>query len=172
MTEIRLLDAKDAEAFSRLRRRAYQTDPEAFAGLPTDDPTFEPALVAERIRAGAGGGSVIFGAFTPALVACLGIVRDEPARCRHKARLWGFYVVPDRRRQGLGRRLLSAAVEHGRAAGVEQLYLRVSSRSASAIAAYARFGFVVFGREPRALKGPDGYRDELHMVLFVGGAGI
>jgi RimJ/RimL family protein N-acetyltransferase len=164
---LRLLDPRDAEAFSRLRREAYQTDPEAFAGLPTDEPTFEPSLVAERIRAGSGGSSVIVGAFTPGLVGSLGVVRDEPARCRHKARLWGFYVAPSQRRQALGSRLLSEAVAHGRAIRVEQFYLKVSAACVAAITAYERFGFSVFGREPRALKGPIGYSDELHMVLFL-----
>jgi hypothetical protein len=49
---LRLLDPRDAEAFSKLRRQAYQTDPEDFAGLPSDEPTFEPELVGAVSRSG------------------------------------------------------------------------------------------------------------------------
>jgi ribosomal protein S18 acetylase RimI-like enzyme len=167
MSEIRRLTPDDSEAFAQLRRRAYETDPSAFAGLPSDEPTFDPQRVAERLRAGADGTSVVLGAFRSGLVGSLGVVCDQPARWRHKARLWGFYVEPSHRRQHLGRKLLFAACAHTASLGVEQLYLKVSTESAAAVAAYEGFGFSTFGRDPHALKGPQGYSDELHMVLFL-----
>jgi ribosomal protein S18 acetylase RimI-like enzyme len=170
MTEIRLLTPDDSVALSQLRRRAYETDPAAFAGLPSDDPTFDPAVTAERLRAGTDGTSVVVGAFDPELVGSLGMVCDQPARFRHKARLWGFYVEPSRRRRYFGRQLLSAACAHAASRGIEQLYLQVSVDCAAAISAYERFGFSTFGREPRALKDVGGYSDELHMVLLLGEA--
>ena len=167
MPEIHRLTPDDSEAFAQLRRRAYETDPSAFAGLPSDEPTFDPQIVADRLRAEADGTSVILGAFQSGLVGSLGVVCDEPARWRHKARLWGFYVEPPHRRQHLGQQLLSAACAHAASLSIEQLYLKVSTQCAAAVAAYETFGFTTFGREPRALKGPLGYSDELHMVLFL-----
>ncbi len=172
MAEIRRLTPDDSEAFAQLRRRAYETDPSAFAGLRSDEPTFDPEFVAERLRAGADGTSVVLGSFQSGLVGSLGVVCEQPARWRHKARLWGFYVEPSHRRQHLGQQLLSAACAHAASLGVEQLYLKVSTQCGAAIAAYENFGFSAFGREPRALKGPHGYSDELHMVLFLEAASL
>ena len=54
----------------------------------------------------------------------------------------------------------------GARARAEQLTLSVVSNS-SAVALYRRLGFEVYGTEPRALKGDDGYADELLMVRFL-----
>jgi ribosomal protein S18 acetylase RimI-like enzyme len=50
---------------------------------------------------------------------------------------------------------------------VEQVTLSVTAENATAIALYERFGFRRYGIEPRALKTPAGYSDEILMVLFL-----
>ena len=92
---------------------------------------------------------------------------------RHKARLWGFYVEPGFRGQGIGHRLLGAAAHAaGQMGGVEQLTLCVSVRQQAAIHLYGQFGFRIFGREPRAMKAETQYVDELHMVAFLGAGAL
>ena len=171
---IRLLQETDAESMARLRRRAYDTDPFAFAGSPDSDSTLQPELVRQRLAACAlGDDSLVVGALAHELVGMVGLVREEPAKFRHKARLWGFYVDPDFRGRGIGHRLLSEAAQAARRMnGVEQLTLRVSVLSESAIHLYGRTGFRIFGREPRALKAETKYVDELHMMAFLHNAAI
>jgi ribosomal protein S18 acetylase RimI-like enzyme len=167
---IRWLQESDAESMAHLRRHAYETDPFAFAGAPDSDPTLEPELLRRRLAAHArGGDSLVVGALADELVGMVGLVREEPAKFRHKARLWGFYVEPGFRGRGIGHRLLTEAARAARRMnGVEQLTLRVSVFSQDAIHLYGQFGFRIFGREPRALKAESQYVDELHMITFLG----
>lgn len=170
MATIRLLAASDTEAMACLRRRGYETDPLAFAGTPECDPTCRPDLLRSKLATQTlASGSVVIGAFGSALVGLLGVVREEPGKCIHKARLWGFYVEPEARRGGVGRALFEAAADTARGWGVEQLTLRVCVACEAALSAYGRFGFESFGREPRALKVGASYLEELHMVVFVAG---
>jgi len=154
---------------ARLRRQAYETDPFAFAGSPDSDTTVQPEAVRRRLAGCTpGGDSIVVGAFLGRLVGMVGVVREEPAKFRHKARIWGFYVEPGFRGRGIGHRLLSAAAQAARQmTGVEQLTLCVSVLNEAAIHRYGQLGFRIFGREPRALKSEARYIDELHMVAFL-----
>jgi len=171
---IRLLQESDAESMARLRRHAYETDPFAFAGSLDSDSTLEPELVRCKLAACAlGGDSIVVGALADELVGMVGLVREEPAKFRHKARLWGFYVEPDFRGRGIGHGLLAEAARAARQMkGVEQLTLRVCVSNQDAIHLYGRFGFRIFGREPRALKAETQYLDELHMVAFLSAVAV
>ena len=52
-----------------------------------------------------------------------------------------LFVVPGRRREGIGAALLAAAAEHGRAAGAVRLTLSTAVDNAAAQAAYERNGW-------------------------------
>lgn len=58
-------------------------------------------------------------------------------------------VAPERRRDGQGGALLSAAIDAARAAGARRMFLEVSSQNAAAQALYARAGFTQVGRRAR-----------------------
>jgi len=51
-----------------------------------------------------------------------------------------------------------------RAQGVEQVILTVAAENSRARRLYERWGFTVYGTEPRAIKLSDGYMDEVLMV--------
>jgi ribosomal protein S18 acetylase RimI-like enzyme len=95
-----------------------------------------------------------------------GFYRESSPKERHKGMLWGMYVAPDARRFRLGAELVQAVLDHA-AGEVEQVRLAVSNGNAAAIGLYERLGFVAYGHEPRALKGPNGYSDDLLMVRFL-----
>lgn len=61
-----------------------------------------------------------------------------------------LYVVPHRRRRGLGRALLAAAMEHARRRGADYVELNTSETDVAARALYEKLGFS--NRESR----PDG----------------
>ena len=63
------------------------------------------------------------------------------------AGLWGMWVTPDARRQGVGRQLVEAVVDWARAAGASRVELSVTDRADAAIALYAELGFVPTGEE-------------------------
>lgn len=65
----------------------------------------------------------------------------------------GMLVAKSRRRQGIGRALVEAAVSWAQAQGLQRLVLDVFGRNAGAIALYRACGFVADGRTrdiPRA----------------------
>jgi putative acetyltransferase len=74
------------------------------------------------------------------VVGRLSVARDQHPASVHVADL-GLMVAADRRRRGIGRALLVAAVDWARAAGVTKLELHVFPWNEPAIRLYERFGF-------------------------------
>jgi ribosomal-protein-alanine N-acetyltransferase len=70
-------------------------------------------------------------------------------------------VTPERRRQGLGRSLLTAAQTLARSRGIEALFLEVAADNAAAVALYKGAGFEQVGRRRGYYAGPDGAVDAL-----------
>ena len=65
-----------------------------------------------------------------------------------EAEILSIGVLPAVRRQGVGRTLLAAAVEHAGAAGAAAIFLEVGEDNAIARALYEMAGFVPVGRQP------------------------
>jgi len=162
---LRVLEAEDAVAFQAVRLRALREHPTAFAASPEDEAVTPLETVAAQIAAGAD--AAVLGAFDAdaRLVAIAGVQREAGAKLAHKACLWGVYVVPQARGQGLGRLLVGEALAHAaRELGVRQVNLGVAAANAAARALYESLGFEPFGLE-RAYLMHDGVpHDELHMV--------
>lgn len=87
-------------------------------------------------------------------------------RLAHRGFL-GMGLLPAYRGQGLGRRLLQAALDHARQIGAEKVELSVYTTNAPAIALYRRCGFNEIGviRHYRKHKGV--YYDALEMECFL-----
>jgi len=98
----------------------------------------------------------------------IGIAREQRAKNRHKAVVFGMYVAPEFGRQGIARalirHLIAAAIE---APGLEQIVLTVTQSNESARLLYESEGFRSFGVEPRAMRVGDRYYDKNHMVRFL-----
>jgi len=58
-------------------------------------------------------------------------------------------VVPERRQQGVGGGLITAAADEARARGAERLFLEVSTRNPAARGLYQQLGFSQVGRRPK-----------------------
>jgi ribosomal protein S18 acetylase RimI-like enzyme len=107
-----------------------------------DDPTPGPAALASRIRRLLAGGdtAVLLGGPGPDAVAVL----------RFRAAIWSeglecylaeLYVVPSRRRRGLGRALMEAAMAFARERGADYMDLGTSEADVGARALYESLGF-------------------------------
>jgi len=138
-------------------RRAQPDDAEAIGHLlhdfntEYDEPTSGPAKIAERIRIllGEGRDVVLLAGAGPDGLA---VLRFRPALCSAglECYLAELYVVPARRGQGLGRALMTAAIELARREGAEYMDLGTSEDDTAARALYESLGFT--NREG----GPDG----------------
>ena len=103
MVLIRPLEERDLGAYAGLRRRALSEEPLAFAASPESDVV---------VQIGKAPDWMLFGAFDGELVGSVGMIRSRHPKAAHKLHLWGMYVLPTHRRQGIAARLLGAAIAH------------------------------------------------------------
>lgn len=129
-----LLPAGPAHAalLAALHQAAF-ADP-GISGPPWDEAAFASLL--------ATPGSFAFVAQTAAGPAGLVLAR----RAADEAEILTIGILPARRQNGLGRRLLEAAAEAARAAGADRLFLEVAENNLPARALYLAAGFREAGR--------------------------
>jgi ribosomal protein S18 acetylase RimI-like enzyme len=156
---IRQLLDSDLDEYRRIRLATLATEPDYFGSTFTEESVRPLSHFADRLSS-----SVIFGACAADRVIGVIHFRREPrATEAHKGSVQGFFVEPDWRGRGVGAALLSALLDTARTQ-VEQVTLTVVHGNAAAIALYERFGFTVYGIEPRARKTSRGYADQVLMI--------
>lgn len=97
------------------------------------------------------------------LVGELSLKSISPRRAvRHVATL-GMSVKQGWRRKGVGRALLTDALEWAPTAGIKRVELYVYARNAPAIALYEAFGFVIEGRRRNFIREGDAFLDDFIM---------
>ena len=160
------LSDKDAEEYIKLRREALLDSPLAFASSLDDDHSSN----IEKVRAylQQGPESVVFGASIEGLVGMAGLYRDRHKKRSHKAYIWGMYVCPAQRRQGLGTQLVRIVLRHAKTLpGVDYVHLSVSSAASEAKHLYESVGFTIWGTESDALRYGNKTTSEHHMALYL-----
>lgn len=162
--ELRPLGSADWGAFKEIRLQAISDSPSAIWPTYDEEASRTPAEVQARIERSAV--QVVFGAFSGrALIGIAGLRRDALAQVSHKAMVWGVFVHPERRGEGIARQLLRQVMDFAREGNVLQLQLCVNAENAPAKMLYRSLGFKPFGLEPRAMRVGDRFYDEEHMVL-------
>jgi ribosomal protein S18 acetylase RimI-like enzyme len=157
---VRRLIAADAAAYQTLRLEGIAQHPFQFRIATEDEIGLPLETVGERIeRAFVAGG---FDA--ESLVGVGGLTRFEGTKLRHRALLWGMYVREGARGHGLADELMRVLLAEARTQGIEQVVLTVAAANDRARRVYERWGFSVYGIEPRAIKVSHGYLDEALMV--------
>ncbi len=162
---IRHLTPADAADFRAIRLAALQTAPDCFGSTYESEAARPLSGWEERLQTPG-----VFGAYPDGKIAGMaGYWQEEGAKSRHKAVIWGMYVAPEARGQGIGSALLDTLTQYAFAI-VEQLRLSVVDTNEAAIRLYQKHGFDIYGTEKRALKTEAGYSDELLMVRFLQGS--
>ena len=134
--QVRDARADDARSWATLRNALWPDQPlqelldEAKAFFTTDDARLAAVLVAEK----AGEGLVGFAELSLRPYA-------EDCRTSPVAFLEGWYVAPSARRQGVGRALVRAAEEWGRAQRCQEFGSDTQFDNTASIAAHLALGF-------------------------------
>lgn len=159
------MQASDAATFQTLRLQALHAQPDAFAASADEQAAMSLQAVAQGIAPGPK--QWVLGAWDGTqLVGMLGLQRAGALKLAHKAQIWGMYVPPGYRGQGMAHALLGHALAHARCLpGLEVVQLGVARHNHAARALYQRHGFVRYASEPRALCVDGVYVDEDWMAL-------
>jgi ribosomal protein S18 acetylase RimI-like enzyme len=157
---IRRLEEADAEAYQALWLRALAEHPEAYGISYEEQAAIGMAQIRETIRL-TSPEHCIFGAFQAGeLVGLARFYRHPRTKSHHKAYLGSMYVKAELRGQGVGRRLITAAIEHAHSLrGVEELVLAVTIGNDAARNLYLSMGFTPYALEPAYIKVGERYYD-------------
>jgi ribosomal protein S18 acetylase RimI-like enzyme len=157
--EVRRLLPADNALYREIRLEALRLAPEAFSSDYARESAEPESWFAARLD-----GAAIFGAFVgSAPVGIAGFFAHKASKEAHKGVLFGMYVRPQARRNGIGRRLVEVVIDHAHRQ-VELLQLSVVSSNAAARRLYSALGFVEYGIEKNALKEDGRYWDEVLMA--------
>jgi RimJ/RimL family protein N-acetyltransferase len=167
--QVRALTRADVSAFQQLRRERLEREPHAFAESLAEHDSTSIESMARRLESSSPDNFVI-GAFAPGggLIGMMGFARNLREKSRHKGLIWGVFVQPAWRNQGVARGMLAELIERVKTnPGVEKINLTVSADQTAAKRLYLSLGFEVSGQEKHALKVDGAYVDEDHMVLWL-----
>ena len=162
---IRPMQKSDAEAYRTLRLNALETNPEAF-GSSYEESREQPIEFYRGRIPEPDSDSVIFvtekdGHF----VGMMGFVRQTRLKQAHSSFIWGVYIAPEARGNGLGRKLMEHVMAHAtQLKGLRQIQLSVVTSNTAALKLYQSFGFEIWGTEPEALMVGDAFYDEHYMA--------
>jgi ribosomal protein S18 acetylase RimI-like enzyme len=75
----------------------------------------------------------------------VGVLIAEQRDWNHSLWVWEFMVAAERRRQGIGRRLMEHAASQARAVGLRTIVCETQNRNSNAIKVYLKLGFQMEG---------------------------
>jgi ribosomal protein S18 acetylase RimI-like enzyme len=162
---IRHLTPADAADYRAIRLAALKNAPDAFGSTYEMESERPLSGWEERLQTPGAFGAYIGGE----IVGLARFVQDSGSpKERHKGSVFGMYVAPHVRGQGIGSTLIEAVIKHA-SGTVEQLRLGVVDTNEVAIRLYRKHGFEIYGTEMRALKTETGYSNEVLMALRLAG---
>ena len=164
MIEIRLLRPEDADSIRKLRLEALLDSPESFGSSYEEEREYSLKKFKDRLESGCTLGAFLH----EELVGMVTVIQETRNKTKHKANIFGMYVSPAQRGQGIGKNLIIKAINQAKTMkGIEQIHLTVVTSNDAAKHLYLSLGFEIYGREKHALKIGDSYLDEEHMYLFL-----
>lgn len=157
---VRRLDELDAQAWQSLRLRSLQQAPDAFLSSYEAEKDKPIKTVVDLLRS-----SNTVGAFSgEELIGQMTARAETNPRMAHRVWITAVFVDPAHRGTGAAQRMLDQVIETSTADGRLQLELHVAEANLRAVSFYKRNGFMQLGVVPRAVRGRNGFEDDLYLV--------
>lgn len=155
--------------YREIMLRAYADESEAFTATVPEREALPLQWWISRVSDQPDPSEMVFGAFVEAeLVGVAGLRFERRVRTRHKASLFGMYVLPTFRGKGVARALVEAVLAQARSTpGTRVVQLKVMQTNTRARLLYASCGFLPFGTEPFAVKVGERFVSVVHMWCAV-----
>ena len=160
--EVRQLGAKDVNDYRAIRLEALKTYPQSYGSTYAKSAARPLNSFADMIK-----NNAMFGVFCDkslAGIACF--ASSTGAQDSHVGHIYQMYVQTKHQGKGLGTKLFDGIFSHAKPL-VKQIHLGVGTKNLAALALYKKFGFEIYGTEPRALLVDGQYIDEHLMVKFL-----
>lgn len=161
---IRQLNPADADNYRTIRLEALKNKPEAFSSSYEDEVEYSVEKYRGRFN---NDYTYTFGAFEGEnLVGTVTLIREAKKKIKHRATIVAMYVMPEKRKLGVGKALMNVAINKAKELKqIEQVYLTVTVGNEPAKRLYESLGFVTYGVDRNGLKIDGTYFDEELMVL-------
>ncbi len=155
---------EDWEEYRALRLQALKDHPTAFGADYEENLQHPKEQWTKRVSTEDEREGLFFAEHEGRLIGMTGIFREQGAKARHTAQVWGVYVDPDWRGFRIADRLIEECLAWARRKGVTIAVLGVSTDNDPAIRCYERCGFVKTGTWPKAIRYKGQYVDEYLMA--------
>ncbi|QYX58636.1 GNAT family N-acetyltransferase [Roseovarius sp. SCSIO 43702] len=155
---LRAATPDDASAIAALWAPVVRDTPFTFTATPRTADDIAADIVAKSVA----GHAFLVAEHADALAGFATYAQFRPGAGYARTMEHTIILAPDHRGQGRGRALLSALIEHARAAGVSGLVAGISAENPGAIAFHERMGFTRAGVIPKA-----GYKFDREIDLLL-----
>ena len=164
---IRNAAISDAALFRALRLEALENHPTAFGSDYTDNALKPAKFWEERLSYNEDEQTIFFAEQNKQLIGMAGIHRSLSKKNLHSANIFGVYVKPNWRGRQISQTLVKACLEWAKLKSLTIVKLAVVTNNLSAIHSYKQCGFVIYGKEPKALFVDGIYYDEYLMSVDI-----
>lgn len=162
MVEITSLQPDRWNDYRILRLAALEQEPSAFGSSPEEDGELAEGDWKDRMR------HALFALDRGTPIGMIAFAQQSKRKTRHIAGIYGVYVARGYRGQGVGHRLLGAALDAiQERAEIIKVRLAVNPEQLAAVRLYERHGFETVGRFRRELCVDGVYYDDLIMERVV-----
>ena len=150
--KLQTLVPQNYDAYFALRLESLQQCPNMYATDANEWKATAREVIEKHLVLSESGTSPILGAWQgDKLVGQVGFKPESRPTVRHKATLWGLYVQPNFRRQGVGKQLVHLAMATAKEMpDLEQLRAVATLDGDGLHHFFTACGFREYGREPRA----------------------
>jgi RimJ/RimL family protein N-acetyltransferase len=157
----------DVDSFRELRLEALKNHPTAFGADYEESAARPNEYWQERLKFEKSQEALFFAEHESRLAGMTGIFRSSSKKRHHESTIWGVYVKPEWRGHHISEALVRSCLGWAKEQGLAIVKLAVVTTNRPAIRCYERCGFVIYGKEPKALYQGSMYYDEYLMAVEI-----